>query len=504
MNIFPINNRVLIHKLSFIVFLILYSTFQINAQSYSIEVKIKGLKDTSIFLGHHFEDKKYVADTTYVDNNGKGIFTGDEKLDKGIYLIIMPNRTYFEIIMGEEQDFYIETDTINYIKNMKIKGSDENILFHDYQIFASEKGLKLKQLSDRKKVNKGNKDSVDIINLEMTEINKELKEYKLNISIEHPDYTLGKILKATVEVDIPDPPKDENGVILDSSFQYRYYKDNYFSNFDLSDESILRTPIYYGRINQFLKRMVYPHPDSLIVAADKLINKTRENEKVFRYTVQYIFNYYNTTKIMGLDEVFVHMAENYYLTGEATWADSSLLKKIEEKVIKLKPNLIGNKAPNLKLITHDNKWVTLHDIEAKFIILYFWDPDCGHCKKITPKIRDLQKELKNHDVKVLGVYTQVEQEKWLKYIKENDLNDFINAWDPYNSTKFRTLYDIYSTPVPFILNENKEIIAKRIDPETIKEILYKELGLELPKTENDEEGEKKKDTANEKKNDTVN
>ena len=33
---------------------------------------------------------------------------------------------------------------------------------------------------------------------------------------------------------------------------------------------------------------------------------------------------------MGFDQIFVDIAENYYLSGEAVWADSTFLAKIEE------------------------------------------------------------------------------------------------------------------------------------------------------------------------------
>ena len=44
---------------------------------------------------------------------------------------------------------------------------------------------------------------------------------------------------------------------------------------------------------------------------------------------------------MGMDAVFVHMVENYYMTGEAYWVEEDQLKKIEERAEKIAPNLIG-------------------------------------------------------------------------------------------------------------------------------------------------------------------
>ena len=45
---------------------------------------------------------------------------------------------------------------------------------------------------------------------------------------------------------------------------------------------------------------------------------------------------------------------------------------------------------------------SLHGIDAKYTVLFMWDPDCGHCKKETPKLNDFYKNSK-HDVEVFAV-----------------------------------------------------------------------------------------------------
>ena len=37
---------------------------------------------------------------------------------------------------------------------------------------------------------------------------------------------------------------------------------------------------------------------------------------------------------MGMDAVFVHMVENYYITGQCDWIDEEQLKKITERAEK--------------------------------------------------------------------------------------------------------------------------------------------------------------------------
>ena len=105
------------------------------------------------------------------------------------------------------------------------------------------------------------------------------------------------------------------------------------------------------------------------------------------------------------------------------------------------------------------------------MVLFFYEPGCGHCKKATPKLKQLADKYWEKGVEVLGVYTQFKKEEWLEFIKEQGLENWINAWDPYNQSHFRTNYDVRSTPSIYLLDKNKNIIGKRIDVETLEQML---------------------------------
>ena len=172
-----------------------------------------------------------------------------------------------------------------------------------------------------------------------------------------------------------------------------------------------------------------------------------------------------------MDAVFVFMAENYYLTGKAFWVEDTQLDKIRERVNALKPCLLGVTANNMKLLKPDFHPIALHDIKKKYTLVYFWDPSCGHCQKVTPKLSEFYKAHKvDMDLEVLGVYIESDTTEWFKYIKEKELT-WINAADLTGTAQFRKYYDIYSTPVLYVLDRNKKIIAKRIDVENLEDFL---------------------------------
>ena len=65
---------------------------------------------------------------------------------------------------------------------------------------------------------------------------------------------------------------------------------------------------------------------------------------------------------------------------------------------------------------------------------------------------------------------QHEGEKYLQYIAEHKL-PFINVYDGAHYNNAIEKYDVYSTPVIYILDKNKAIKAKRIEAEQVKPII---------------------------------
>ncbi len=219
-------------------------------------------------------------------------------------------------------------------------------------------------------------------------------------------------------------------------------------------------------------------PDSINLSTDYVVSKARANQEVFKYVVYWLTYNYESSLIMGMDAVFVHMVEKYYVTKQAFWVDSTQLYKITNRAFTLKPLLLGKKAPDLNMMDSTGTYKELYGVKAKYTILIFWDHDCGHCKKEVPKLAELYKKVKAKGVEVYAVETEDKPAEWKKFIRENNLN-WINVHEPdqYHRAVAKKIYDINSTPQTYLLDENKIIKAKRIDVEQLGnfiEILEKE------------------------------
>ncbi|MEA3495045.1 MAG: thioredoxin-like domain-containing protein, partial [Bacteroidota bacterium] len=245
---------------------------------------------------------------------------------------------------------------------------------------------------------------------------------------------------------------------------------HFFDNIDFSDARMLRTPLYDAKVNKFMNRITIRHPDSLKFAAARVIDKSLSDTQLFKYTLIKLFNKYAQSKYMGMDEVFVHLAERYYLSGLAYWSDSTQLAKIWDRVAKLSNNIIGMKAKELVMKDTSGTYHSIFDTYSEYSVLIFWDYDCGHCRKVLPILKKYYNKTDRDSLEVFAIFLGTDLKQWKDYVNENNFN-WINLSDPGNSTNFRVLYDIHSSPVIYLLNKNHIIEAKRISVKDIKEII---------------------------------
>ena len=132
---------------------------------------------------------------------------------------------------------------------------------------------------------------------------------------------------------------------------------------------------------------------------------------------------------MGHDAVLLKIADDIYLSGKADWVTKEFIDDLRKQTELLRHNLIGMKAENLVMDSYKGIFVSLYDVEKEFTILYFWEPDCGHCKEATPKLKAYYDKAKTQGIEVFAVCTTSDKPAWTKYIEENGLT-WINGWDP--------------------------------------------------------------------------
>lgn len=487
-----------------ITFIIIF--IGINGFSQQLKFKVTGIQDTTVHLVKYVGSKLYYADTAELKNS---VVTFDgSKQEPGILALFLPGQRYFEFIYNNEE-VHIETKSPNYVENMVVKKSKENKLFLEYikKIKASsKKGVELSE--ERKAIDPNDEEAMTKVTEQLDKLNDEVISFQKNLVKENPELFVSKVVKMSSDVDIPEPPRNDDGSLVDSSFSYKYLRDHYFDNIDLTDDRLVNTPIIQRKLEYYYsKNMLLQHPDTLIKYITRVVDTIPTGTMMYRFFVSHLTSNFEKSKIMGMDKVVNVIVDRYYCArdGEGNfkgyWMDQ---EKLEElcKDNKTRLRLVqGEVPPNLILPDSTNqKWYNLHELDNEYVVLFFWDPECGHCKKETPKLQKLYAEkLKDRNVEIyaVGKATGDDFENWKAFIRKHNLS-FINVGvtekiyqqakeNPYSlvpskttieSLNYQDTYDIYSTPRVWILDKDKKIIAKSLSIAQIESYLDRLQGFE--------------------------
>ena len=452
-----------------LLFVIPAMAFCQSKSGYEIEITLDGLPDSTVFLAYHLGDKQYIKDTLKLDRSGHGVFNGKEALPQGLYMVVFPGKKYFEILISADQNFSARCVYSDYSNTLKFTGSDENSAFLIYQKNWMQMQQKAGDIAKRVQNNRQNSDSVKILVAEQKAMEAKMISYLKTVIRENNSNLLSVLVKAMLPPDIPEftvPVVVSNPDSLRWILNYNFNKDHYFDNIDLTDERLLRTPILYARLNTFFTSVVIQAPDSINKEIDRIVKKCEGNYKVYQFVAVFLFNHFRESEIMGHDAVLVKLADDIYLSGKADWVSKEFKDDLRKQVDLIRPTLIGKKAQNIVMDSYSGIFVSLYDIHKDFTILYFWEPDCGHCKEATPKLKAYYGKAKASSIEVFAVCTQSDKQKWTQYIEENKLV-WINGWDPQRTSHFDLYYNVQSTPMIYILDKNKVIIAKKLSVDDI-------------------------------------
>ena len=442
---------------------------------YKIQLKLTDRKNTMVYLAHYFGKPFptiFKADSIQLDNKGEGVFLKKDTIVGGIYMILPSDlKNYFEFLLNNGDDISIAASIDDLPKSVSFKRSPLNDDFREYQSFVTKYGAQQQGLQNELAKAKTKSDSTAIQD-KMRELVKEPVAYRRNYTKTHPGNLLSNIFSA---LEVPEVPKGKHLLPSgkeDSSFAYRYYRSHFWEHFNFNDDRLIHAPLLQNKLDEYFNKVVYQQEDSVIAEADSILARMRGSRNLFMFTLNWLSINAQTTKVMGMDKVFVHLVENYYMKGDAHWLTTEELAKYIERAQKIAPNVINNPAPELKAFEEDMTPRSLYDFKAKYTVLVFYSPDCGHCVKEIPVLDSLYKtSLKEKGVRVWAFNVDKEELKWRTFITKHKLDDWQHIWDPKHTSRYWAYYDVQMTPSIYVLDEHKIIRAKKLDVTSIPKVI---------------------------------
>jgi Domain of unknown function (DUF5106)/Thioredoxin-like len=311
-------------------------------------------------------------------------------------------------------------------------------------------------------------------------VNDEVKAERDQIENKGPNSLLATLLRALKEPVVPPIPNLPNGR-PDSTFAYRYYKAHYWDNISFTDDRLIRTPIFEPKLDHYYKDLVSPEADSINREVDYMLVYSRTNKEMFKFLLVYFTQKYLNPEFMGQDAVFIHLFEKYINTGQADFFTEKYRKFVDDRAYSIMANLIGQPAANLEMTDTSGKIKSLYEVPANFVLVCFWDPTCSHCKETIPKLDSIyQAKWKYEGVQIFAVMVDGGQENWRNFIRDHNLGDWINVYQTTSQhdvvaaagkPDYRQLYDVYQTPILYLLDKEKRIVAKKLTYQQVDEVI---------------------------------
>ena len=198
----------------------------------------------------------------------------------------------------------------------------------------------------------------------------------------------------------------------------------------------------------------------LISTLESLLSGCKEHNQT-HYLAAYLFNAFWATGDPAYDPILLYLYDRYDLT---CWLGdrARVAKRKMDVVQRLAP---GAQIPELTAYDINGKQHSTNDIQTKYTVLWFWDPDCDHCQEETPILHDIyQKQADDLGFEVFAVEVNDDYDRWKAFSEKHGLNDWINLSTSMGETSvdYIEYFDIVTTPVILLIdNENNHTIIAR-------------------------------------------
>ena len=453
---------------------------------YEIKLTFKPFKNQYVYLGHYFGKTYPIIDSAILNEKSEAVFKGKENLPGGIYLIGYPNKTgFFEVLVDKEQRFSIIADTATLADDIQFIHSPDNVLFNSYQKEMTAKGKQINALQEKLKMAKGKTDSVKIMEA-LTTLDKDITKYRQDIVSKNPKSILSAMLITMREPELTGNMKHPK-TKEDSLAAYNYYKSHYWDGVNFWDGRLAYTTFFEEKLDKYFTQLVAPNPDSVIKEIDWMLGYASISKEMNRFLLIKFVNRYLNQKYMWEDAVFVHLFEKYFAQKDYDWLNEQGKKTITDRAYSLMANILGSPASDIELPDTAGVAKSLYATPADYLIVAFWDPTCGHCKEILPKLDSFYTaKWKAEGLKMFAVAKETDGTKkdWLGFISDHHLQDWTNVYYSKAADKERIdnnipgysqLYDVQSFPTLYLLDKDKRIIAKKLTYQQIDEVLQLKL-----------------------------
>lgn len=209
--------------------------------------------------------------------------------------------------------------------------------------------------------------------------------------------------------------------------------------------------------------------DEIITEVDTiLVRAARGGHYQCGMYAKWLYNIFDQTGDPYYEPVMLHIYDTY----DRGWIPEDQERRIKRKMDVVRKIAPGAQIPELTAFDINGKQHSTNEIQTKYTILWFWDPDCDHCQEMTPVLHDIyQKQADELNFEVFAVEVNDDYDRWKAFSEKHGLSDWINLSTSMGETSedFIEYFDIVTTPVILLIDNEKNhtIIARQVTLEEL-------------------------------------
>lgn len=412
-----------------------------DGEQYRLKIVAPQLSSNRVQLRQCVNGFFTIIDSAYTTARGKAELMY-APLEKGIYTIRI-GRYEYDFLMGDEQgDLTFRIDTFKRHAFVKCKAPHETERFNRYKQFLYDCKNK-RQTADKEG---------------LKQLDEQVENYSRRLVEENRGNYLADFVQMTSLFSRETPEKVWEKLSLENRFLWN------------------NTYLPY-KIRGCLQQAAMDGYASFCDKQEKLLDKVGKDTVVYEYLLAQIFSVAAADPYVEGENIRAFLTERYLLPNENRLLPerNSFLAEYEAtRYCKL-----GQTAPDLVLRNRGtDELVELRSLASPLVLLCFYDTDCEHCMQAMPEYLDLYRKYREQGLEIVAVYIGFEEDEWKGFIDRMQCDDWMNVFALRDNPLFWQYYDVTHTPAIYLLNKQREIIAKRCDLRSLEQVIKQYISID--------------------------
>lgn len=225
-----------------------------------------------------------------------------------------------------------------------------------------------------------------------------------------------------------------------------------WEGFAFEDEQAVESRGAEERFARFLLSLEQQTPTQQAEQIGNLLAKAEQYNATARFLTLAEKYLYDPNSPYRNDErylLFLQYAATHQLT------DYTTNPRYQKHYTMVQKNRVGHKATDFPYTTQAGEKGRLYQLQSKYILLFFHDPDCDECQYVKKQLENQHAYFAQKGIQVVAVYIDNEVEAWRKA-------HYPSAWLSVYAPEIdkQDLYDIKALPTLYLLDYQKRVVLK--------------------------------------------